>query len=158
MDDNAVSSVTTIVVLLCRSKTFTLDVAYLLNIGYMVVAVFLDDWSQFQNWKESYNLKWEHNSGFLSWSQLTNTKSILLSSKSFLADFFSCLCCAEYAFEFCFVSFFIKSSKENVIGSVFKSIFACCVTFKTCSAPSDVTKYSRNFELYLQYLLVFLKL
>lgn len=35
MDDNAVSAITCIVVLLNRSKTCTLDVAYILNIGYM---------------------------------------------------------------------------------------------------------------------------
>lgn len=33
--------------------------------------------------------------------------------------------------------------------SVLKRTFSCGVTFKTCSVLQDVTKYSRNFELYL---------
>lgn len=48
-----------------------------------------------------------------------------------------------------FVCFLIKSLKRNVIDSVLKGTFSCCVTFKTCSVLQDVTKYSRNFELYL---------
>lgn len=45
--------------------------------------------------------------------------------------------------------FFLKSSKQNVIDPVLKDTFPCYVTFKTCTVLQDVTKYDRNFKLYL---------
>ena len=53
------------------------------------------------------------------------------------------------AFEFCFVSFFIKNYKQNVIASVLEGTFSHSVTFKTCGVLQDVTEYSGSFELCL---------
>lgn len=97
--------------------------------------------------KLSFKMR-RHNSGLLSWSQLTNSKSILPPPKSFLADFLSCTRYTEYAFEFC-LCVFIKSSKQHVIDSVIKGTYSRCATFKNYSVLQDVIKYSKNFELYL---------
>lgn len=55
----------------------------------------------------------------------------------------------QNAFEFCFVSFFIKNSKQNVIASILEGTFSHCVTFKTCNVLQVVTEYSGSFVLYL---------